>query len=164
MDGGASLVVSVALGGLHGAIPVLVAPDDGIVRRDSVSESARVAVVVYIRAVDFQDAPGGVGALLGNGLEAVGNALTVSRGSGLEVFLELGSRAVEGGISSSVGLGGAALLTIGNGGLLAGRAVALDGGTALKSNVDGLGDLGGTLAVDVERDRVAVVEDGLVTE
>lgn len=47
---------------------------------------------------------------------------------------------------------------------MAGRAVALDGGTALKGNVDGLGDLGGTLTVDVERDGVAMVEDGLVTD
>lgn len=164
VDGGAGLVIAVALGALHGAVPVLVAPDNGVVRRDSVGESARVTVVVDIGAVDLQDSSGGVGALLGNGLEAVGDALTVSGGRGLEVLLELGSRAIEGGISSGVGLGGAAPLTFGNGGLLAGRAVALDGGTALKSNMDGLGDLGGTLAVDVERYGVAVVEDGLVTD
>lgn len=90
VDGSAGLVIAVALGGLHGALPVLVAPDNGVVRRDSVGESARVAVVVDIRAVDAQYASGGVGALLGNGLEAVGNALTVSGGSRLEVLLELG--------------------------------------------------------------------------
>lgn len=156
VDSSASLVVAVALVGLEVGGPVLVAPDDGVVGGDSVGKGVALAVVVDVVAVDVEDAAGGAGALLGNGLEAVGDELTVGGGRGLEVLLELGGAAVQGGVGGGVGLGGAAALTVGNGGLLARGAVAGDGRATSQAGVDGLDGLARTSSIDLQRNLVAL--------
>lgn len=71
VDGGASLVITVALVSLKGMSPVLVAPHDIVARRNSVGESVGRAVVVDVVAVDIKDATRSVFTLVSNSSQTV---------------------------------------------------------------------------------------------